>query len=225
MGVPAKQMRFADPTVIERTAGLIVDVLVQDRSPSMKEKGFLPNSSKQQCMDQAIREHVDIRRVERPDDYIAVVAYGVKAKCCCSLVNVHDDYDTLVRGLETAARFRGWGTQIQSGLRIACDILLKPEVQRIATETETLFRVIGYSDGHDSEAKEALHYAEQLKQASVLIETFGIGEKPSDVDENFLRTVASESDGFTHYRFLGCADDVQNTLHQLARGTMLTFER
>ena len=80
-----------------------------------------------------------------------------------------------------------------------------------------------YELRRNHETKSALRLAERLKSAGVLIETFGVGIDPSDVDESFLRGIATVENGFAHYRFLGDGAAVRETFASLATG-MLTVE-
>lgn len=216
--------RFASPTLEHGDECLYCDILVNDVSPSMDEHGFERRRSKRDLMHEATANFLEIKRTRRPIDYVAIVTYGSAGKLICPIVNVSQHYDQLLRGLEQARKTRSGGTCISEGLSIALKLCQQPSVRDKTFALRTVTRVLAYTDGHDASMKSAQNYALRLKEFGVIIETFGIAKKSRDVNETFLREIATEDvSGFVHYRFLGDGATVSQTFSQLATG-MLTFE-
>jgi hypothetical protein len=119
------------------------------------------------------------------------------------------------------ARLPGGGTAMKTGLSKA--VALLREDLGCGLLRKGLVRCLAYSDGFDSSDRAALRCAEELRRCGVLIESFGVGRDPQDVDEEFLRGIASRDGSFVHYRFLGDGHAVRETFTALANG-VLTFD-
>ncbi|HRI87847.1 MAG TPA: VWA domain-containing protein [Candidatus Hydrogenedentes bacterium] len=210
---------FANPMEFTDRPTVKIDVALMDESQSMEEIGFEHGSSKKQTVDKALKNHINVRHDQYPDDFLAIVGYSDEAELCCPLVNVRDDFRQLMAGLKAAKKMSG-GTCIAAGLCIARDILLKRPSCLVIPGVNVITRVLAYSDGEDASIAEARRLATELKSRGVLIETFGIGLDRKHVDEKFLRQIASETNGFVHYRFLGDGDEVLNAFEELAHGTL-----
>jgi hypothetical protein len=190
----------------------------------MHGPGFEPEKTKLDLMYEALLAFLDIKRDQRPQDYMALIPYHTTATLCCRLLNVGEGYDTIAAAIKKARRIPGNGTQITSGLQIALKLIR--DLQRYGagdSGEETITRILGYSDGEDQAKCAALRNAERLKELGVLIYTLGIGSAPENLDEKFLRQIASEIDGVAQYRFLGQGDVIRQTFSSLATG-MLVFE-
>jgi hypothetical protein len=123
--------------------------------------------------------------------------------------------------MDQMARLPGGGTVMKTGLSKA--VALVRDDLGYGLLRKGLVRCLAYSDGFDSSDRAALRFAEKLRRYGVLIETFGVGRDPEDVDEEFLRLVASRDGSFVHYRFLGDGQSVRETFTALASG-VLTFD-
>lgn len=210
---------FANPMEFTDRPTVKIDVALMDESQSMEELGFEHGSSKKQTVDKALKNHINVRHDQYPDDFLAIVGYSDEAELCCPLVNVRDDFRQLMAGLNAAKKMSG-GTCIAAGLRIARDVLLERPSCLVIPGVNVMSRVLAYSDGEDSSKAEAKRLANDLKSCGVLIETFGIGLNRRHVDEAFLKQIASKTGKFTHYRFLGDGDEVLNAFEELAHGTL-----
>ena len=218
--------QFAHPTDDYGAQDTLYDALVGDISGSMNDTGFDPGKKKRALMHEAARDFLNIKLTNRPQDYIAVVAYHSSATLCCPFLNVGRQYHAILGALDKLNTLPSGGTRLSSGLRIVLDLINK--VPRNSAHGAwngygpLMLRCLAYSDGHDGCRDWGIRYASQLKEQGVLIETFGIGKRPSDVDETFLKQVASGEGNFIHYCFLGDVNSVRQTFNQLATGT-LTF--
>ncbi len=215
-----EQTRFANPMEILDPNDTCVDILLNDTSPSMDQDGFEPKKTKRDHMHEAAEEYLEIKRQQRPRDYVAIIGYSHRATLCRGLSNVYEQYHEIRDALAKLKTLSGRGTRIQPALKTALD-LVRPEDWVHASGV--FVRVLAYSDGQDQSQPGALRLADELKSMGVLIECFGIARNRTEVDEAFLRRVASETDGFVHYRFLGDGERVRRTFTKLATGT-LVFE-
>lgn len=213
--------RFASPSSILDMDGIGLDTLVCDISGSMSEKSFEKRRNKRQVMGDAIRTYLDIKRAKRPQDYLAIVAYQTTARVCCAYLNIGAQYDQLLAATKDMEKLRSGGTRMESGLLRAGEITAT--APHYCGAQLPFVRILAYSDGYDSAERRAMRLAQELRDKNVLIETFGIGVSPLDVDEEFLRAIATVEDGYAHYRFLGSPDSVHETFESLAKGT-LTIE-
>ena len=192
------------------------DVGVGDISGSMSSEAFVPGESKRQTMEKAITSFLDEKVKMRPEDYFALIAYHHAATVCCPFLNVRRGHRNLHHALKKMTSLPAGGTTLASGLTEA-DML----IARIPRAQQILPRVLAYSDGYDDSPHQALKTAEKLKNAGVIIETFGVEISPEKVDEPFLKEVATtDGNGFVHYRFLRDAQSIQETFNELALGTL-----
>lgn len=198
-----------------------LDFVLGDVSASMNGASFEAGKSKLRVMHKATQDFLAEKRRWRPQDFLSVLAYGTRATVCCELLNVDTGFEKTMKALDQmAARTRG-GTCVKHGLQLVSDRV--PSQSPSGGEGNPATRVLAYSDGFDENPEAALKLADDLKSRGVLIETFGVGRSPSDVDETFLKQVASREGEFVHYRFLGDVETLRETFSALAKGT-LTFE-
>lgn len=207
--------RFANP---EMTGNCIFhDILLKDVSGSMNGKGFEPNKSKRDLMYEASLAALAIKRDQRPLDRLAVIAYGTTAKIFCGLENVVDGYEPLCCALKKAKDMCGGGTRMAGGLRIALDLIDERDLGLSDVYKPIVTRLICYSDGHDEKTAPALECAGFLKERGVIILSFGVAQTRQEVDEQFLRQIATTPD---HYRFLGDGDEIRRTFARIATGML-----
>ena len=215
-----ERTRFANPMEILDPNDTCVDILLNDTSPSMDEDGFEPKKTKRDHMHEATEDYLEIKRLQRPQDYVAIIGYSHRATLCCGLSNVYEQYPEIRDALAKLKTLSGYGTRIQPALKKVLDLV---RCEDWVHADGVLVRVLAYSDGQDQSQPGALRLADELKSMGVMIECFGIARNRTEVDEAFLRQVASETDGFVHYRFLGDGELVRRTFTKLATGT-LVFE-
>jgi hypothetical protein len=182
----------------------------------MEGEAFVPGESKRVTMDQAIKSFLREKGNTRPDDSFALIAYHNEATVCCPLTRIFTGMRTIKKALVAMSKLPSGGTEIYTGLleaeKLVEGMLDQPDVQ---------LRILAYSDGFDGGNRKALGIANKLKRAGVIIETFGVAISPSQVDEKFLRKIATtDPNGFVHYRFLGDAETIQDTFNEIAHGTL-----
>ena len=197
------------------------DILVCDVSGSTADDSFEQGKSKLETISDAGREYLTQKKINRPGDSLALITYHTCANVVCPFTTIGHNFDELDGLMARLPKSIGGGTKLSSGLKAAAKVIRRgnPFGWRDAGPS----RILAYSDGYDYEPGAAVRVAQKLKASGVLIETFGVGIDPSDVDEAFLKEVASNEDGFVHYRFLGDAAVMRETFAALATG-MLTVE-
>jgi Mg-chelatase subunit ChlD len=210
--------RFAHPVSLGPERAVMKNVTCGDISGSMSERGFDGAKSKRQLVHEAQSEFLAEKLRYRPQDYEAVTAYASVGTQCCGFLNVGKQHAAIQAALNSLLFLPSGGTCLSSALRIALQLVV--DEMRRPEEGHVLYRVLAYSDGHDSSCTEALQYAAELKGMGVLIETFGVAQTHWGVSESFLKQVATTEDEFTHYRFLGDGDTLRQTFKKLARLTL-----
>ena len=215
-----QKTKFASPAEILDPDIATGDIIVCDISGSMDDGSFEPCKTKRRMMYEATAAYLEIKRAHRPQDHVAVIAYQTTATVCCPFLNVGRHSDQVLKALHQMEQLPSGGTSMKAGLRKVLRLLGGSVGSALLRNG--LVRCLAYSDGYDFSSRTALRLADKVRSRGVLVETFGVGRNPSDVDEDFLRSVATKADGFTHYRFLGDGDAVRDTFSALAKGT-LTF--
>jgi hypothetical protein len=154
----------------------------------------------------------------RPNDDVAIIAYSNAGDICCRFLNVRTGYQELMQAVYSLDRLEHGGTYMAEGLQLALDLFTNQRV-----DAPRLFlHGAAYSDGYDHFPESALILASALRNAGCLIETFGLGITPADVNEQFLRQVATtDHDGINHYRFIGDAKDLQQAFQNIAKGSLI----
>lgn len=212
--------RHSNHKLMSDPNSICADIVLNDTSPSMTETGFEAGKTKRDHMHEAAETYLETKAAQRPQDYVAIIGYDSDATMCCGLMSISQQYQTIWEAAQRIKSLSGGGTQIALALKMALDLITR---EGWVSANGVLVRVLAYSDGHDQSQELALMHANELKRKGVLIETFGIARDRTEVAEDFLRQVASETNGFVHYRFLGDADTVRHTFKKLATG-MLVFE-
>ena len=214
-------IRYATPCDPIEADGVVFDALVCDNSGSMEQQSFEDGKTKRLTVREAILGFLASKRQHRPQDYVSIVAFHHSATVCCGFLNVDTDCSKLHTAVEMMAKVPTGGTEMRTGLQKAFKLIRS--VDEYIPAHNAMARILAYSDGYDFAERKALRLARKLKARDVMIETFGVGRDRTDVDEAFLREVATTIDDFTHYRFLGDATAVRQTFSDVATG-FLTFE-
>jgi uncharacterized protein YegL len=216
--------RFAHPTALPGNDAAMDDVMLCDISGSMNSASFVPGLTKRRMMHAALTEFLMEKIRSRSQDNEAIVAYATLGTQCCGFLNAGAQHAAIQAALDRMLHLPSGGTCLSAALDIATQLIHERELirerahsfQRIPIRT----RILAFSDGYDDSRAQSLRYAEDLKRRGVLIETFGVAEKRASVDESFLKQVATNENGFIHYRFLGDGDTVRQTFKKLARLTL-----
>lgn len=193
-------------------------VVVCDVSGSMEEASLRPGISKLALTTQALLAMLSDMGENRPNDDVAIVAYSNSGHLCCGFLSVRTDHHRLVQAVHMLDCLAHEGTFMAEGLQLALDLFGNRHV-----DAPRLFlHVVAYSDGHDHAPDSAISLASALRAAGCLVETFGMGRAPHEVNEGLLRQVATtDSDGINHYRFIGDAEDLQKAFRNIAKGSLI----
>lgn len=211
--------QFAMPSALS-VFEMIYLILIGDVSSSMLDRAFKGHGSKLDVMSEALRTLLDWKREHRPKDEMAVIAYSNEAYTCCKFHNVVSDYSLIAHAIQMLDTIPHEGTCMAEGLQLALDLVQQLGIP--AQQRSSMIHVVAYSDGHDQAIQPALYLASDLKAMGCLVETFGIGKKPRDVNEEFLRSVATtDTDGINHYKFLGDVSEIHQAVQHIAEGSLI----
>ena len=200
----------------------IFEILIMDVSGSMNKVGWIPGKSKLELMNEAIRVFLREKVEYRPSDYVALLAYSNSATRCCDFLNVHSEFRLLNEALDSVMHLKHGGTYMAEALQLALDMIKRFEaLEEDSKDERTLVRLICYSDGFDHVPDSGILLAEELKDRNCSIEAFGLGLKPEDVNESFLRNIATTDADLNRYKFLGDAETITDTFKKLGRGTLI----
>jgi len=145
-----------------------------------------------------------------PNDEIALVTFNHQAATLCSLTPLSTGRKNLFSQLKNLSP--EGGTDINKGIKEA-DRLLdwnRPNVVR---------RIVLLTDGQGGHP---LRTARKLKDQGVIIDTIGVGDDPSNVDEKLLRTMASVIQKENRYRFIKDQQTLVLYTTQLGNKTQLS---
>jgi len=185
-------------------------VSVHDISISMTYKDCRP--SRLAASKQALEKYVRARLAISPADRVAIVSFSDSARIEMPLTSISKAQSII----DAVMKLKGdSGTDIAPGIKTAGIILKKPRDDG----GRRLQRILLLTDGRGGSP---LSIANEVKSRGVLIDVIGIGGKRSAVDEALLRRVATtDSNGFTHYRFIKDADSLVKHYQQLATTSLV----
>ncbi len=165
-------------------------IICLDHSGSMAEKcGRL---HRLRAATTAVGALLDQRLAMGCDDLLALIGFDHRASLLLSFTFCRDHrrkIDATLCGLTPDG-----GTSLIEPLRLTEKILGKEPAH-----------VILLSDGHGDNCTDI---ARRLKGRGVVIETIGVGNHPSEVDEPILKAAASVHNGKVLYRFITDANDL-----------------
>ena len=184
-------------------------VLVEDISGSMVIE-YVPGVTKLEAAKQAgITMVVNKARIDAYDQ-MGLVTFSSEANILMPISSLHSHKPALIKALQSLTI--AGGTDINEGLVKARDLFdWRPH--------DVVRRIVLLTDGVGGDPERT---AEELKARNVVIDVIGIGENPSDVDEDLLRRVASVVAGATLYRFIKDHKTLITTYTQLANKTLTT---
>lgn len=196
-------------------------VIVMDRSGSMGTDDYPPN--RLAAAKNAARTYVETRAALSPADLVGVVAFGTRARILCGPEPLGTAKDTVLTAIENIEL--GIKTSIGAGLAKAEELLLGShgswfgkllgrDVPHALPSSGWLQHAILLTDGEQNRDPEPLPIAKRLKQAGVLIDCIGIGDR-KEIDEKLLRQIASVQDRRTRYRFVADLDELLGQYRQL----------
>ncbi len=166
-------------------------ILILDRSGSMSIS--CGNADRLQAAKTACIALIDARLNQGADDQGAVMAFDGQATMILPFTGFRKHRDRVVQAINRITI--GGATVIKKPLALALKML--PGNGRV--------HIVLLSDGHGGQPG---RYHHRLKDAGAVIETIGVGNDPSDVDEPTLKNIASVLDGKTLYRFIHDADEL-----------------
>jgi hypothetical protein len=161
-----------------------------------------------------------LKQKHRPEDRVSIVAYSTQGTQCCPFLRAGQDAGQLAGAVHSLRDLPHCGTYLATGLEIALGLMA--HARNHGHASDQLFQVLAYSDGHDAATGPAIELAHRLKHLGCLVETFGVARDHREVNEEFLRTVATtDLDGVNHYKFIGDADQLQQAFHNIAKGSLI----
>lgn len=187
-----------------------------DISTSMESPGYMAGQSNLGVVAKALEAYINILCNNGSDDHLALITFESEANLLSNPLAVGENVLKLREIVRSLPKLAGGGTSMVTGLKL----VQKQIAHRRVTELGRL-RCIAYSDGHDQNIRSGVAAANLLKKAGVHIQTLGLGEHPSDVDETFLRKVATTDADGTHYRFLKNVESLNTTFRALAEGRLI----
>jgi len=201
---------------------LLVDMLVLDKSCSMEEEGFKAGMKKKEILHKAVSGYFARKLQTRQTDMVGMVLFDHDRVVPCSPSNICTGYDALIQSAGQLMKPLHGGTDMGPALLAALKDL--ESLGFLSRQSPFFCRVIVFSDGWTSYRQQAIGQARALHDRGVLVESLGLGQTPSDVDEELLKNVATtDEDGFTHYSFLGDSESLLTTFERMALAS-LTWE-
>lgn len=130
------------------------------------------------------------------------------ANDCISIISFNDRANLVLpftpsRGNQDQIRVAIDSIDVGGGTELKAPLVLANKIY----PTEGHLHIILLSDGHGGNPVTA---AKTLKNRGAIIDTIGVGNDPSDVDEPVMKRIASTVDGKVLYRFLTDADDIND---------------
>lgn len=197
--------------------GVFLDIVLGDDSGSMEEEGYETGRTKLMLMRAALHSFIDAKVLRGMNDPVCVIAYSDNGYLCAPLLPVLDNAERLKEACTQMLTLPHQGTYLVRGLHLAVEQL---EQARPLWPGRFLPRLLVYSDGADASVQPSVLIADNLKRQGVLIECFGVAKNRGDVNEAFLRQIATTDEAGTHYRFLGDPETLQQTFSHIAHGTL-----
>lgn len=184
---------FSQSAVSPRTGSDENLIVILDRSGSMAEP--CGNATRLDAAQDATIDCLDARQELSADDAVMVIAFADRASVVLPLTlcrGHRDRIDSAIRSI----RARG-GTNIKKPLEVVLKLLT----------TERNVHIVLLSDGHGSDDPTLV--AGKIKGNGAIIETVGVGNDPTEVDEPTLKKIASVLDGKVLYRFIRDAHEMR----------------
>jgi Mg-chelatase subunit ChlD len=166
-------------------------VMILDRSGSMA--AACGRKNRLEAAKDAVLALLAARERLGANDSLAIISFDEEAQLVLPITPCASNGDRIRYALASIPV--GGGTDLKPPLVLAHGIL--PPTGRA--------HIVLLSDGHGGNPTKA---AEALKARGAIIETIGVGNDPSEVDEAILKKTASILDGRVLYRFLTVADQV-----------------
>ena len=183
-------------------------VIVVDRSGSMSE-AFSGGRNKMEAAQLAASSMVIATGSKYPHDRIGVVAFNSKAYQAIGLSPLASHKSQIINAIMSLRADNG--TDQNEGLQVAHSMF-------DWSRNDVSFRIIVLTDGKGGDP---LATAEDLKSRGVIIEIFGVGDNPSNVNGDLLRRVASTVDGVCQYRFIKDSRTLRQDLTERSNRTGL----
>ncbi len=176
------------PDAIKAVVSVIAEifVIIIDVSGSMLSKCGLVYRLR--AAQRAVLGMFDARIQLGFDDEVVLIAFNDQAWVALPLTRCREHRKEIWRAVNSLAA--EGGTDLKAPLVRLGQLNLPPGA---------CVHAVLLSDGHGGNPIRA---ARALKEAGVIIETVGVGNDPSEVDEDVMKKVASVLDGRILYRFL-----------------------
>ena len=125
-----------------------------------------------------------------PYDEVGIITFNKYAQPILSICPIHSHKQQIIQAVQSI-RVEG-GTDIDKGLKAAMDMFNW-------SNNDVVRRIVLLTDGQGGYP---LNTANELKDRGVVIDVVGVGNNPSNVNEDLLRKVASTIEGELRYRFI-----------------------
>lgn len=182
-------------------------VFVIDISGSMNTPDIPP--SRIVAAKYAAIDMVDERRAADPNGRLGIVAFSEKADLVAPLT-------PLTKSEELKRAIAGISTR--SANNLLDGFHLTKEVFDRQKEPVSSRHILILTDGHEANMAETEVAAERVKQLGCEIYCIGVGGNPSEVDETFLRRIASKDQGGRpQYEFISNRKKLKAVMSKFAR--------
>lgn len=136
---------------------------------------------------------LDARLACQIKDTVAVICFDDTAQLALPFTPCEKHLDKIRSAIRSIT--------IAGGTDLAAPLVLANKILR----NQTNVHIILLSDGHGGSP---IREARKLKDRGAVIETIGVGNEPSEVDEVSMRAIASVLNGKVLYRFIRDADEM-----------------
>ena len=167
---PSSEAKSSQPAKCTRDCVLVIDV-----SGSMLDDDWKP--TRLDAAKNAAKTFARHLSQEQPNAHIGVVAFGFGAKVICRLTLARE-VNMICHEIDRIGE--NGSTNMYAGLKAALDLL---------RDHARTCQVVLLTDGHNT-GQNPEKLADRLKEFAIL-ECTGIGGSPADVDEPFLKRIAS----------------------------------
>lgn len=188
-------------------------VLILDQSGSMKE-WFSDRLTKLQAVIRAAVALIMARCDRDPDDWVGLITFSDRAWSRVQPGPVLTSRRDVIKAIQSMGA--DGGTNMADALSLAESTFdwSAPGVTR---------RIVLQTDGYHNVGRHPNATADRLKAQGVIIETYGIGSSPSDVDEALLRNMASAWEGQLLYKFIKNSPELIATFVQTGTIKLQTY--
>ena len=197
-GSAGSQTTLVNQSTLHSVDALLMFALI-DTSGSMD--GPCDNQTRLGVGKQSFKTAALLAARNTPNAKMGVIAFDHEARVIIEPVSIAQNSQVLCQSIDTMQA--SGGTRLDSALKQAA---LQFERNQDRTMRSDLILTDGHSGGDVEQAATRLH------QLGVQVFVTAVGNQPSDVNEELLRSIASVVDGNTAYRFVSRAAGLTSTV-------------